>query len=93
MKAAEILCCEKQLLFFLKKNQFFFKYDARKREWLGRRYSLSDKGKCKNFKAYKIATDESTDVKDVAKRSVFVGGGGEVTVELCALGTYSCSNK
>jgi hypothetical protein len=46
------------------------------------------KEKCKNFVAYSIATDEGTDIKDIAQLAVFVRGVNEffgLMEELCTV--------
>jgi hypothetical protein len=72
MKAAEILCPEKQQLF--KNISFSANTVAERVNDLAGDMQCQLKETCKNFVAYYIATDESTDVKDITQLAVFVRG-------------------
>jgi hypothetical protein len=75
MKAAEILCPKKQQLF--KNISLSAKTVAKCVNDLAGDIQCQLKEKCKNFVAYSIAIDESTDVKDIAQLVVFVRGVNE----------------
>jgi hypothetical protein len=75
MKATEILCPEKQQLF--KNISLSANMVAQRVNDLAGDIQCQLKEKFKNFVAYSIAIDESTDVKDIAQLAVFVRGVNE----------------
>jgi hypothetical protein len=75
MKAAEILCPEKQHLF--KTISLSANTAADRVSDLAGDIQCHLKVKCKDFVAYSIAIDESTDVTDIAQLAVFIRGVNE----------------
>jgi hypothetical protein len=72
MKAAEIVCPEKQQFFKITIFFFFFVNTvAEHRNDLGGATQCQLKEKCKSFVVDSIATDESTDVKIIAQLVIF----------------------
>jgi hypothetical protein len=70
MKAAEILCPEKQQIF--KNISPFANVVAKHVNDLAGDTQCQLKEKCENFVKYSIAIDESTEVKDIAQPAVFI---------------------
>jgi hypothetical protein len=75
MKAAEILCPEKQQLF--KSISLSANTVAERVNDLAGDIQCQLKEKSKNFVVFSIAIDESTDVKNIAQLAVFVRGVSE----------------
>jgi hypothetical protein len=80
MKAAEILCPEKQQLF--KIIRLSANTVADRVNDLAADIQCQLKEKCKDFVAYSIAIDESTDVTDIAQLAIFIRGVNEGKYEL-----------
>jgi hypothetical protein len=86
MKAAEILCPEKDHIF--KTISLSANTVANRVNDLAGYIQCQIKEKCKDFVAYSIATDESTDVTDIAQLAYFIRGLNEdfqLVVELVEL--------